>query len=150
MATGCQGRSLIGCFRLHQPIRMLLHRSPPKPHHRPQQLSVGDRFQAATAKAKRHRGIIGEQGQGRCPTHRQTSRANQDHQHHSSPAYQALGKHVHDEGAFRDDLGDIYQKIDGLLKDIEAHSTSDTKAEGFAEKAKAVAKASRIWRRSNP
>jgi hypothetical protein len=56
-------------------------------------------------------------------------------------AYQALGKHVHNAGAFRDDLGDIYQKIDCLLKDIEAHSTPGAKAEGFAEKAKAVAKA---------
>ena len=56
-------------------------------------------------------------------------------------AFRALGAHVYGDGPFRADFADIYQWIDGHLAQIKTLQTPSVKAEGFAQKAKAVAKA---------
>ena len=38
-------------------------------------------------------------------------------------AYQALGRHIHKEGRFRDEFPEVYKKIDGLLAQIAALQT---------------------------
>jgi hypothetical protein len=56
-------------------------------------------------------------------------------------AFRALGAHVYGDGTFRADVADVYQRIDGHLAQIKTLQTPSVKAEGFAQKAKAVAKA---------
>jgi len=56
-------------------------------------------------------------------------------------AYRALGKEIHGEDRFRADFADIYQRIDGHRAQIKTLQTPSAEAEGFAQKAKAVAKA---------
>ena len=56
-------------------------------------------------------------------------------------AYQSLGRHIHGTGNYRDEFPDVYQKIEGLLKDITTHSAAAPRAEGFAAKANAAVKA---------
>jgi hypothetical protein len=56
-------------------------------------------------------------------------------------AFRALGAHVYGDGTFRADFADIYQRLDGHLAQIKTLQTPSVKAEGFAQKAKAVAKA---------
>ena len=58
--------------------------------------------------------------------------------------FHALGKHLHSVGAYRDEFPDPFSTIDALLgqiKSVEARSASVPKAEGFAAKATAAAKA---------
>jgi hypothetical protein len=58
-------------------------------------------------------------------------------------AYRPLGKHIHGAGSFRADFQDIYARIDTLLTEISILSAEKPKVQGFAEKAKAVAKAAK-------
>ena len=56
-------------------------------------------------------------------------------------AFRAFGAHVYGDGTFRADFADIYQRLDGHVAQIKTLQTPSVKAEGFAQKAKAVAKA---------
>jgi hypothetical protein len=59
-------------------------------------------------------------------------------------AYQALGKHIHGTGNYRDEFPELFKKLDDTLAAIAAlntHSAAAPKAEGFAAKAKAAANA---------
>ncbi len=61
----------------------------------------------------------------------------------SLPAvYQALGRHIHGEGRFRDEFPEIHKQIDGLLAEIaklQTQAANAPKAEGLSAKAKALA-----------
>lgn len=57
-------------------------------------------------------------------------------------AYFALGKHLYDSGERREEVGELYQRIDTAkaeIKAIEDHSKDQPKAEGMSAKAKAAA-----------
>ena len=58
-------------------------------------------------------------------------------------AYRPLGRHIHGASSFRADFGDIYARIETLLTEIAILSAEKRKVQGFAEKAKAVAKAAK-------
>ena len=58
-------------------------------------------------------------------------------------AYRPLGKQVHGAGRFHADFGEIYWRIDTLLTEIAVLSAEKARVQGFAEKAKAVAKAAK-------
>jgi len=58
-------------------------------------------------------------------------------------AYRDLGSHVHGAGGFREDFADIYGRIDTLLAEIAKLTAKGSTVDGFAEKAKAVAKAAK-------
>lgn len=54
-----------------------------------------------------------------------------------------MGRHVHGASSFRADFGDIYARIESLLTEIAILSAEKPRVQGFAARAKAVAKAAK-------
>ena len=115
--------------------------SPLTPDDSPPTLPKRDTSQRITAKAKEMAALLASKGKAAAQLVAKQAERTKLVNLTLPAAYQALGKHVHAAGVLRDEFGDLFHKIDGLLKDIEAHSVATPKAEGFAEKARATAKA---------
>ena len=74
---------------------------------------------------------------------RQACRAGETDANYAAERLSAFGEDIHGAGSFRADFRDIYARIDTLLTEIAILSAEKPKVQGFAKKAKAVAKAAK-------